>query len=415
MTFDPLKYLQFLIAPCSQVVRGFVSIYVVNQYLGLTAVGIWAQVLACHAFMYMFINFNLTQSMSRFYPQYLKNSVNVYRVSSAVFLVNLAFILIYLLILFPVKDSILDFVYGSDALVGFLLLGFLFAVENLYNVIYCHYRSILNAKKQAFLALSRLSFEIIFFLLFVPFFSDQKSLDIYSFLLFYIIFVFVSIFVFIVIMRESKNIVISGLVVVDNWGQFLNYGLRLLPMSLAFWVISQADRWIITGKFDHETLGYYFIATRFFIIYSLLVSPFHSIYTYIASSHEHNLIGFYKVIRTATFVSLLFSLILYICHPFILFLFNMESEAYISVSNLVPYMLISGFLYAFYSILNTFRSINAPGLVSIEWVALSVLYLIFVLILPSYFGLRGFVFAQILSYMIVIISVLVRLKFNESI
>ena len=413
MTFDLLKYLQFLIAPCSQVVRGFVSIYIVNQYLGLTAVGIWAQVLACHAFMYMFINFNLTQSMSRYYPQFMKNSVNLYRVSSAVFLVNLAFIMFYLVILFPFKDSILDFVYGSDALEGFFLLGFLFAVENLYNVIYCHYRSVLNAKKQALLALSRLGFELFFFLLFVSFWSDRNSLDIYSFLFFYNVFVFMSIVVAIVILRESKKLVIPGLVVVDDWRQ-LSYGLRLLPMTVAFWVISQADRWFITGKFDHETLGYYFIATRFFIIYSLLVSPFHSIYTYIASAQEQNLNGFYKVIRIAIFVSLLFSMLLYFCHPLVLLLFNMEPDAYMSVSDLVPFMLISGFLYTFYSILNTFRSINAPGLVSFEWVILSVLYLLFVLILPSHFGLRGFVFAQILSYMIVIIFVLFRVRFNES-
>ena len=413
MTFDIVKYGQFLIGPSSQVVRGFVSIYIVNQHLGLTAVGVWAQVLACHAFMYLFINFNLTQSMSRYYPRFLNESINVFRVSNTVFLVNLGFIVLYFIILFPFKNSVLNFVYGSDALKGFYLLAFLFIVENLYNVIYCHYRSVLKSEKQALLALSRLSFEMLFFFPFVHIFDAWYTLDIYTFLFLYIAFVFSSVVIAVVYLRETRNIFTAGFLIVSDWWQFVGYGLRLLPMSLSFWLISQPDRWFVAGKFDHETLGFYFIATRFFMAYAFLVSPFHAIYTYIASETDQGLEGFYKVIRVAVFIALTFSFILYLGHPFLLLLFKLEPAAYLSVANLVPYMLISGFLYAFYAVLNTFRSINNPGQVSIEWLILGVIYLSALSIFPSYFGLKGLVFAQIFSYSVVLIFVLIRLRTNE--
>ena len=413
MNFEISKYFQFLIAPSGQIVRGFVSIYIVNLYLGIASIGVWAQILACHAFMYLFVNFNLTQSMSRFYPKILKNNFNVYSISNSIFLINLTLILIYFFLLFPFKDPILNFVYDSNYIIGFYLLASLFIIENLYNVIYCHYRSTLNAKKQAYLALTRLFFELLFFFPFLFFYSKFYLIDIYIFLSFYIFFVLLSILLAIFFLKEYKKIFTAKPLFVDYWKEFFSYGLRLLPMSIAFWITSQADRWFITGKYDHESLGYYFIATRFFIIYAFLVSPFHSIYTYIASENDSDIENFRKVIYIAVVISLLFSVILYISHPLILVFFNLDQNEFASVSNLVPYMLISGFLYTIYTILNTFRLINTPGLVSFEWIILSLFYLSFLFILPSYYGINGFIYAQILSYLIIISFVLLKLKYNK--
>ena len=414
MNFNLSNYLQFLVAPCGQVVRGFVSIYIVNKYLGLSAVGTWAQVLSCHAFMYLIVNFNLTQSMSRYYPKLLKDNSNVYSISNAVFITNVIFILIYSLILLPFSDGILDFVYSSNIKIGYSLLIFLFFTENLYNVIYCHYRSTLQSKKQAYFASFRLGFELIFFLPFLMIYTQIYSIDIYMFLFLYTLFVFTAVLISLFFLGEINKIIFSGVSFRENSIQFANYGLRLLPQSFSFWIISQSDRWFIAGKFDHETLGYYFISTRFFMIFLFLVSPFHSIYTYIAAEDSSEITSYYKVVKIAVVVAALFSFVLYLTFPIVLMLFNLDAKSYISVYNLVPFMLFSGFLFAIYSILNTFRLINNPGVVSIEWMVLAFLYISFLFLLPPYFGIKGVIFAQILSYFLIIISVFARLKFNAS-
>ena len=179
MIFDIKNIIKLTSIPISQVIRNLVIVLLMTKTMSIAEVGIWGQVLAVHAFLYMLINLNLTHAMSRFFPVMSSDKVRISEIFYGISTVVLAnsILVSIILIIFDIFFSQLFFKSEEYSGVIWLLTIFIL-LENIYNNIYSLFRSLQEFHQQAKLVIYRSFFELFIIGGGIIFFSYSNLLSI---------------------------------------------------------------------------------------------------------------------------------------------------------------------------------------------------------------------------------------------
>jgi O-antigen/teichoic acid export membrane protein len=395
-----VKSILFLTAaPISQVIRSLIIVFLMSKFMTLSEVGIWGQILAIHAFLYMLINLNLTHSMSRFFPSQKEDIKKVSSIFFGIFIIVVLSSIIVGAVLIVFNDFFSQVFFNSKNFTNvILLLSVFILLENIFNNIYSYLRSMQEYYYQSMLMIYRTLFELIIVGGGIIYFHyiDELTLDIVFYLFFSSTLLTITIGYFIL---HVKKLIIYTRPDFNFLREYLSFGLPQLPGSLSHWIINLSDRLIIGFYLGIEALGVYFIANRIGMILTFPLTPLGTL-LYAEGSKKHDN-GEYldekKILTLYSVFIVSFAIIVYyLAYNFIDYMID---EKYKETLDIVFLMMFSLTLLNIFSVLNIFDSIKKNSIkIGKIWtiIALINLGLNFYLI-PS-IGITGAVYSSIISY-----------------
>jgi O-antigen/teichoic acid export membrane protein len=399
MIFDIKNIIKLTSIPISQVIRNLVIVLLMTKTMSIAEVGIWGQVLAVHAFLYMLINLNLTHAMSRFFPVMSSDKVRISEIFYGISTVVLAnsILVSIILIIFDIFFSQLFFKSEEYSGVIWLLTIFIL-LENIYNNIYSLFRSLQEFHQQAKLVIYRSFFELFIIGGGIIFFSYSNLLSInIIFYLFFLSLIFV-IIVGLIIAFKSKLLVLTA-PKFYFLKKYLNFGVPQLPASLSHWSINLSDRLIIGYYLGLDNLGVYFIANRLSSILTFPLTPIGTmLYTGFSKKHDNGeVINENKILIVYSVAIISFSVLMYwFIGNFIHLLVDSNQK---EILDLVFFMMISMVLLNVISILNIFDSVKKKSKkIGLVWTVIGLCNVLLNLYLIPEFGMVGAVYSSIISY-----------------
>jgi len=399
-----ISIIQLLAIPISQVIRNLIIVFLMSKFMSVSEVGIWGQVLAIHAFLYILINLNLTTAMTRFFPSQKENIKKISSIFFGVFtIVTINSVLVGLvLILFNTFFSQLFF--NSEKLTTIIVfLSIFILLENLFNNIYSLFRSIQEYYYQSMITIYRTILELFIVGGGIVYFHNLGSLTINT--VFYLFFSSLSLTIILgfFILWYKKFIIF----IKPNFSflkEYLSFGLPQLPASLSHWMINLLDRLIIGYYLGLKALGIYFIANRIGMILTFPLTPVGTmLYTEASKKHDKGeWIDEKKILILYTIFIILFAFIVYfVAYNFIDFIVDENQK---EILNIAFFMMFSLVLFNVFSILNTFDSVkkNSKKIGKI-WTIIAIVNITLNFWLIPMVGLVGAVYSSIVSYSIGII------------
>lgn len=390
--------------PISQVVRNLIIVFLMSKFMTIGEVGIWGQVLAIHAFLYMLINLNLTHSMTRFFPS---QKDDIKKISSIFF--GISYIVIFNSIFIGIMLSIFKsffshiFFNSTNFTHIIILLSVFILLENVFNNIYALFRSIQEYYYQSMITIYRTIFELLIVgggILYFHF-NGLLNLNVVFYLFFTSLSLTIGVGIFILF---NKKLIIYTKADYSFLKEYLSFGLPQLPASLSHWMINLSDRLIIGYYLGVKALGIYFIANRIGMVLTFPLTPLSTIlYTDASKKHDKGeWIDEKKIVVFYTIFIIIFAIIVYsLAYNFLGYIVNENQK---EILNLAFLMMFSLVLFNVFSVLNIFDSVKKNSVkIGKIWtiIALINIGLNFWLI-PS-MGLVGAVYSSITSYSVGII------------
>lgn len=270
--------LYLLPLPVSQVVRNFVVVFLMAHYARVEDVGVWGQVLAIHAFAYMFINLNMSFSMARFFPS---RSDDVAYTSSSFWAINnlvlgLALVAGALSVLAKSKFVDLFFSGGAPASTAYYLAFFIF-LENAFNNIVSYFRAVQKFGIQSILSIVRVTLEIIFVAGGIVYFGELHRLDVSRVFLLNFTALTLSIAIAYAIAFRIGALRLSK----PDYGcikEFARFGIPQLPSNLCSWAVTIMDRMLIGTFLGMNAAGVYFSVSRIGMALQMPFGPLSTVY-----------------------------------------------------------------------------------------------------------------------------------------
>lgn len=385
--------------PISQVVRNLIIVFLMSKFMTLGDVGIWGQVLAIHAFLYMLINLNLTASMTRFFPSQkddIKKISSIFFGISHIVIFNSIFVGI---VLYIFKSFFSQIFFNSTEFTHIMLLLSVFILlENLFNNLYSLFRSIQEYYYQSMITIYRTIFELLIVGGGIVYFHSNGllNLDIIFYLFFASLFLTIGVGVFILF---YKKLIILTKADYSFLKEYLSFGLPQLPSSLSHWMINLSDRLIIGFYLGIEALGIYFIANRIGMIMTFPLTPLGTIlYTEASKKHDKNeWINEKKILFLySVFIVFLSVVVYFLASYFIDYLVNENQK---EILDIVLMMMISFVLFNIFLVLNTFDSVKKKSKkIGKIWTIIALVNIALNFWLIPTIGLIGAVYSSIVSY-----------------
>lgn len=390
--------------PISQAVRGLLIVFLMAKYLSISDVGVWGQVLAAHGFIYMFVNLNLTHSMSRFFPSISSDKWCVSSFFWGISLIIFFNVLCFSLVALFFSESLTKFLFDSNEY-GFVLnylLVFIF-LENAYNLIYCFFRSVQKFVEQAQITFLRTFFELSIVGGGLVYFGISGSITLALVFILYSTSLLLTIAIGILLAIKFEYLLLCK-PSFSFLNKYLKFGLPQLPASLSYWLVNLSDRLFIVYFLGIKALGIYFIANRIGMLLSFPLTPMSTILQTECSKLYDKGEFYNKVSLTVKYMALVgfMAVVLFFSVQLLENLVSFEGKSL--VLPLLPYLFVSLFLLNFISINNVFDSVELNSLkIASVWSVLGGLNLIFNFTLIPLFGVVGAIYASIISYIVGIV------------
>lgn len=279
MNKDAIKNVIYLLPlPISQVVRNFLVVFLLARYLPVSDVGIWGQVLAIHAFLYLLVNLNFSFSIARFFPS---RADDINYTSSTYWAVNnviLALALVFSAVLLLSKELVVRMLFdqSTNPYIAIYIAIFIL-LENGFNNITSYFRAIQLFGWQSFLSLLRVFFEIIFVAGGIMYFGSKSMLTIEIVFFSNFLVLLLSISVAYVIALQ-KGFLKMHTPAYSELIELAKFGIPQLPSSLCTWAVTVMDRVLIGHFLGMAATGMYFSVSRIGMALQMPFGPLSTVY-----------------------------------------------------------------------------------------------------------------------------------------
>lgn len=413
MRKNMLNFIYLLPVPVSQAIRNFIIVFLMARYLPMSDVGLWGQIISVHAFLYLFLNLNLTHSITRYFPS-LKEDVS--RVSAEYWAVNItvaSLVLIACMIMLPLRGVMSEFLFKDQKYEHLVVLLCIFIfLENMFNNTYSYLRAIQSFGLQSTAVIFRAFCELAIVAGGIVILGNKNKLNLESVFSLYFMSLALSIaFSYFLALRSGKLVFRKPDFAVIP--KFLSFGVPQLPASTAQWVLTLMDRILITRFLGLEELGLYFIANRVGMVLQFPYGPYSTIvYTEASkkSDRGEDLRNYKKRALTLYLIgSAIAGIMLYLAMPIYLpFLLGKDSTHPV-MPTLVSVIILSIFVSVFFNISSIFWSVDNQGKrIAIYYGILAAMNIGLNFILIPRLGILGAAVSSAIAYALVGIACFVQ-------
>lgn len=247
---------------------GLIAIPIISKLMGSMAYGIWVQFQVSIVLVSFFASLNLGHSMSRFLVG-SQSKTKLIRDLYAILLLVFSIAVVFGGILFLARDPLAKFLFGDGKYASVIIIMAVCLSPFVVNIACMAFLRARRLNKQlAFLMAGKLSIQMLVIAL-VASYTSSIELVLASFTgIELLVALFSLLYIHLFLFKRSLPAVSF-----DNIPMYLKFGVPLLSVNLAYWIVQFSDRYLIGYFMDVSQVGVYSIAYALGGIIGMLLIP----------------------------------------------------------------------------------------------------------------------------------------------